>query len=70
VNIADPDQSFPRGQFMGTSTRPLTETERFKRCAACGAMSISWTCHGLGIMRDRCRTRCRIGRSSDPIDPR
>jgi hypothetical protein len=36
MNITDPDQSFARGKYMGTSTRPLIEAERFKRCPACG----------------------------------
>jgi hypothetical protein len=46
MNITDPDQSFPRGKYMGRSTRPLTEAERFKRCAACGGfidiLDLAW----------------------------
>jgi hypothetical protein len=46
MKITDPDQSFPRGKYMGTSTLPLTEAERFKRCSACGGyidiLDLSW----------------------------
>jgi hypothetical protein len=46
MNIADPDEPFPRGKYMGTSSRPLIEAERFKRCAACGGyvdiLDLSW----------------------------
>jgi hypothetical protein len=46
MNIADPDQSFPRGKLMGSSSHPLTEAERFKRCPICGGhvdiLDLSW----------------------------
>jgi hypothetical protein len=46
MNITGPDQAFPRGKYMGTSTRPLIEAERFKRCPVCGGyvdiLDLSW----------------------------
>jgi hypothetical protein len=36
MKIADPNQSFPRGKFMDTSTWLLPDAERFKRCSVCG----------------------------------
>jgi hypothetical protein len=46
MKIADADQSFPRGKYMGTSNRPLTEAERFRRCPICGVcvdiLDLSW----------------------------
>ena len=46
MNVADPDQSFPRGKYMGTPTHPLTEAERFRRCPVCGdyvdILDLSW----------------------------
>jgi hypothetical protein len=63
MKIADADQSFARGKYMGTSTQPLLEAERFKRCPVCGGyidiLDLSWVRDHEG----RCRTRCRIGRS-------
>jgi hypothetical protein len=46
MKIAEPDQSFPRGKYVGTSNRHLPEAERFRRCAACGGfidiLDLSW----------------------------
>jgi hypothetical protein len=46
MKIADADQSFRRGKYMGTSSRPLTEAERFKRGQICGGyvdiLDLSW----------------------------
>jgi hypothetical protein len=46
MNITDPDQSFPRGIYMGTPSRPMCEVERFKRCPVCGGcvdiLDLSW----------------------------
>jgi hypothetical protein len=46
MNIVDRDQSFPRGKYMGTPTRPLIEAERFKCCLICGGyiaiLDLSW----------------------------
>jgi hypothetical protein len=36
MKIADPNQSFPRGKYMGAPRRPITEAERFKCCSICG----------------------------------
>jgi hypothetical protein len=32
MKTVNPDQTFPRGQYMGTPRGPLTEADRFKRC--------------------------------------
>jgi hypothetical protein len=54
MKIAGPDQSFPRGKYMGTSTRPLIEAQRFKRCPICGGyvdiLDLSWVSDHEGPM--------------------
>jgi hypothetical protein len=32
MKIANSDESFPRGKYMGTPRGPLTEASRFSRC--------------------------------------
>jgi hypothetical protein len=36
MSFVDRNQSFPREKYIGASTRPLIEAERFKRCPICG----------------------------------
>jgi hypothetical protein len=46
MKIADADQSFPRGKYMGTSTGSLTEAGRFKRYRVYGGfidiLDLAW----------------------------
>jgi hypothetical protein len=63
--IVNADQAIPRGRYVGTPSRPVTEAERFKRCAICGGYFD--ILHGLGIIRGRCCTQCRTGRSKNVL---
>jgi hypothetical protein len=63
MKIAEPDQSFPRGKYVGTSTLPLPVAERFKRCPVCGGfiyiLDLAWVRDHEGPLLDPAQDRAQ-----------